>query len=90
MGDNKLSASSQNLMGRSSVLPNTTLNPGRNSMTPNYFDQPRMHSQSVIHSNNGIISPLKKQLDRLSQRRDDLLMFDEETQRDIDMLKSGA
>ena len=49
-----------------------------------------MHSQSVIHSNNGIISPLKKQLDRLSQRRDDLLIFDEETQRDIDMLKSGA
>jgi hypothetical protein len=78
------------MIGRSSVLPNTTLNPGRNSMTSNYFDQPRMHSQSVIQSNNGIISPLKKQLDRLSQRRDDLLMFDEETQRDIDMLKSGA
>jgi len=75
------------MISRSSVLPNTTLNPGRNS---NFFDQPRMLSQSVIQSNNGIISPLRKQLDRLSQRRDDLLMFDEETQRDIDMLKSGT
>ena len=54
------------MIGRSSVLPNNTLNPGRNSMTSNYFDQPKMHSQSVIQSNNGIISPLKKQLDRLS------------------------
>jgi len=38
MGDNKLIAGGQSMLGRSSVLPNTTLNPGRNSMISNYFD----------------------------------------------------
>ena len=38
MGESKLVAGGQSMLGRSSVLPNTTVIAGRNSMVSNYFD----------------------------------------------------